>query len=123
RVCHRALGHLDIAAYSMLTVDHRVAIAQLERVDLILAACRHLPALPLGAPRARKIRRSEQCEPDLVGHEAVAELARHDCCQTGRRRFIECRRTLYGDRVLTEHLDDPSGGTAAFGRDDHAPAI
>src|SRR4029450_1486442 len=75
RAGHRPLRHLDIATDPVLTVHHRVAGNQLEWVDLILAARRHLPVGPICRTLAREIRCGEESEPDLVGYKSVGELA------------------------------------------------
>ena len=71
-----ALPHLHEATDAVLLVDDVVAGLELERVDLLLAASRHLPHVAGGRRLARQVVAGEQHQPDGLVDEAVLEAPR-----------------------------------------------
>jgi hypothetical protein len=107
----------------VLTVHDRIAKDQLERIDLILATCRHFSAGSVSGPLTRKIRSGEDGEPDAVSDETMAELAGDHGSQARGRCHVERQWALHRHRMLTKDLDDAVGSTPTFGHHDYAPAV
>ena len=121
---HGALHHLDVAADPVLAVHDRVAGAQLERVDLVLAAGRHLAARLVGGALAGQVGGGEHGQLDRLGQEAVGQLAGDDGADArlaGRSSSVDQRpdRQL----VLGEHLGHPVAGALALGDQHDPPAV
>ena len=123
RAGHAALHHLDVAADPVRGVYDGVAGDQLERIDLVLAADRHLAAGLVGGALPGQVGRGEDSELDRLGEEAVDQLPGDDGADAGLRDAVHPGQRTDRQLPLGEHLGEPFAGALALGHQDDAPAV
>jgi hypothetical protein len=116
-----ALLHLDEPADPVLLVDDEVAGLELERVDLALAARRHLPHVPGRRLLAGDVLAGDQHQPVRLVDEALGDGPdgdRDDVRVDGVRR-VEVLDEPGGYVALAQRLDHALGGTVSEVDHDH----
>ena len=123
RAGHAALHHLDVAADPVRGVHDRVAGGQLERVDLVLAADRHLAAGLVGGALPGQVAAVKTAS--LIGSARKPWISSPVTMVPMPASGMAVQRGQRPDRQLAlgEHLGEPLAGALALGHQDDAPAV
>ncbi len=118
-----ALYELDIAPDTVVLVDDGVAGAQLERVDLLLAAARQAASGLVGGLLPGKVGGGVEAQADRVETQPMGEGGCGDRHQSRPQRVVEVLDLRGTDPVLGEHLEQAGGEAVALGGQDDLESL